>query len=87
MDSIVMFPNARPGENPADIIDGTSKWKASECSMLAKDLAPKKAKVTTATDKTNPIVKKAATMMVKSAELVKKVFTRMKQNRSCMFLL
>jgi len=61
-----MPPSARPGENPADIIDGTRKRKASEHLTLAKDLSPiepKKAKVTAATGK-----KKAAAIVAKSAE-------------------
>ena len=43
-----MPPNTRPGEDPADIVDGTRKRKATERSMLAKDLAigPKKLKAT-----------------------------------------
>jgi len=43
-----MPPNAtKPGENPADIVDSACKRKASERSMLARDLAsvgPKKPK-------------------------------------------
>jgi hypothetical protein len=41
-----MPPNARPGEDPTDIITGTHKQKPLECSILGNDLAqvePKKA--------------------------------------------
>jgi hypothetical protein len=46
-----MSPNARPGENPVDIIGGTYKWKPSECSILANDLTPKRAKTMMTTKK------------------------------------
>jgi len=82
-----MPSNARPGENPADIIDGVRKRKASERSTLANDLTPvepKKAKVTT-TGKNKPVAKKAATIAAKSAEFLKKAFTGPK--KSCKFSL
>jgi hypothetical protein len=76
-----MAPNARPGENAVDIIDGTHKWKPSERSILANDVAPKKVKMTKATDKKQPLVKKAATMVAKSA-----TFTKPKKSESHKFL-
>jgi hypothetical protein len=39
-----MPPDARPGEDPTDIITGTHKWKPSECSILGNDLAQVKPK-------------------------------------------
>jgi len=72
-----MSTNSRPGENPADIIDGTRKRKPSERSMLANDLTPKKLKTTT-TDKKQPVAKKAATMVAKSA-----AFAKPKKSKSC----
>jgi hypothetical protein len=65
-----MPPNSRPGEDPTDIIDGTRKWKASERSILAKDLAaagPKKIK----TGKKKPVTKKTTTTVVKSTVFMK----------------
>ena len=80
----------RPGENPADIVDGTRKWKASEHSTLAKDLSPiepKRVKVTATTGKKKPVVKKAAAIVTKSAKFLKKVFIKPKKKKSCKFLL
>ncbi|KAH9034911.1 hypothetical protein EDB85DRAFT_2144118 [Lactarius pseudohatsudake] len=51
-------PNPRPGENPADIVTGARKRKASERSVLASDLpptGPKRPKVTTATGAKRPV--------------------------------
>jgi hypothetical protein len=62
-----MPPNTRPGENPADIVNGARKRKASERSILAKDLAAvgrKKAKETTSTGKKRPVTKKTTTTVV-----------------------
>jgi|HubBroStandDraft_1064217.scaffolds.fasta_scaffold578301_2 hypothetical protein len=66
-----MPPNARPGENPADIIDGTRKRKASERSILSKNpahIGPKKAKVTTTTGKKKQTAKKACTKLTQSTD-------------------
>jgi hypothetical protein len=56
----------RPGENPADIIDGARKRKASERSILAASVGPKKARATAATGKKKPVTKKTTTTVVKS---------------------
>jgi len=69
-----MPPNPRPGENPADIVDGARKRKASERSILANDPAavgPKKAKTTMATGKKKPVTKKTTTTVVKSTVFLK----------------
>ena len=82
-----MPPNARPGEDPADIVDGTRKWKPSERSILGNNLAqvePKKAKVTTTTGKEKLLVLRAATTLVKSIE---KAFRKPTNSKFCMFLL
>jgi len=73
-----MPPNARPSENPKDIVDGTCKWKPSECSVPRNDLAhvePKKAKVTMATGKIKPLVIMTAASLVKSVEKASKKST------------
>jgi len=65
-----MPPNARPSENPRDIVNGTCKQKPSEHSVLGNDLThvePKKAKVTMATGKIKPLVIRTAASLVKSA--------------------
>jgi len=72
-----MSTNSRPSKNPADIIDGMHKWKPLERSMLANNLTPKELKTTT-TDKKQPMAKKAATMVAKSA-----VFAKLKKSKSC----
>jgi hypothetical protein len=82
-----MSPNARPSENPVDIIDGSCKRKPSERSVLGNDVAivqPKKAKVTTATGKEKPLVIRAATVVAKSAE---KSFRKLTKSKSCMLSL
>ena len=68
-----MPPNTRPGEDPADIVDGTRKRKATERSMLAKDLAigPKKLNATIITGKKKPVTKKTTTTVVKSTVFLK----------------
>jgi hypothetical protein len=69
-------PNAKPGENPADIVDGTRKRKATECLILAKDLAAvesKKVRLTTGSSagKKKPVSKKTTTTVVKSTVVLK----------------
>jgi hypothetical protein len=79
--------NARPGEDPIDIIIGTHKPKPSEHSILGNDLAqvkPKKAKVTTATGKKKLLVIRAMTALAKSEE---NMFRKLTKSKSCMFLL
>jgi len=73
-----MPPNARPSENPEDIVDGTCKQKPLECSVLGNDLAnvePKKAKVTTATGKIKPLVIRTVASLAKSAEKASRKLT------------
>jgi hypothetical protein len=82
-----MPPDARPGEDPTDIITGTHKWKPSEHSILENDLAqvePKKAKVTTATGKKKLLVIRAMMALVKSEE---NAFRKLTKCKSCIFLL
>ena len=43
---------------------------------LTYDVAPKKVKMTTATGKEKPIVKKATTMVANSVEFLKKAFMK-----------
>jgi hypothetical protein len=83
--------NARPGEDPTDIIDGTRKRKPSERSILGNDLAqvePKKAKVTTATGKKKPLVIRAATALGPGplANSEGKAFRKPTKSKSCTFL-
>jgi hypothetical protein len=68
-----MHPNTRPGENPADIVDGVHKQKALECLILAKDVVvgPKKAKATIVPSKKKPVTKKITTTVVKSTVFLK----------------
>jgi hypothetical protein len=82
-----MPPDARPSEDPIDIITGTHKQKPSEHSILENDLAqvkPKKAKVTTATGKKKPLIIRAMTALAKSKE---NVFRKLIKSKSYMFLL
>jgi hypothetical protein len=82
-----MPPNARPSEDPTDIITGTHKQKPSEHLILGNDLAqvkPKKVKVTTATGKKKPLIIRAVTALVKSEE---NAFRKPTKNKSCIFLL
>jgi hypothetical protein len=80
---ILMPSNPRPGENPADIVDGTRKRKASERSTFTSDVVDhKKTKVTTATAATakkGPVTKNATAIVTKSTEFLKKAF--MKKNK------
>lgn len=68
-------PNTRPGENPADIVDGARKRKATERSILAKDLAAvesKKVRLTIGSaGKKKPVSKKTTTTVVKSMVVLK----------------
>jgi hypothetical protein len=83
----LMPPNARPGEDPTNIITGTCKQKPSKCSILGNDLAqvkPKKVKVTTATSKKKLLVIRAVMALVKSEE---NAIRKPTKSKSCMFLL
>ena len=69
-------PNTRPGENPADIVDGAHKRKATERSILAKDLAAVESKkvwltIGTSAGKKKPVSKKTTTTVVKSMVVLK----------------
>jgi hypothetical protein len=68
-------PNTRPGENPADIVDGTRKRKATERLILAKDLAAAESKkvrlMTGNAGKKKPISKKTTTTVVQSMVVLK----------------
>jgi hypothetical protein len=70
-----MLPNStntKPGENPADIVDGARKRKASERSILAKDLGTKKARATASAGKKKPVTKRTTTTVVKSTVFLQK---------------
>jgi len=70
--------NARPSENPEDIVNSTCKWKPSECLVLGNDLAhvePKKAKATMATGKIKPLMIRTAASLAKSAEKASRKLT------------
>jgi hypothetical protein len=82
-----MPPNARPSEDPTDIITGTFKQKPLEHLILGNDLAqvePKKVKVTTATGKKKLLVIRAVMALAKSEE---NAFRKPTTSKSCMFLL
>ncbi|KAH9018650.1 hypothetical protein EDB85DRAFT_1897082 [Lactarius pseudohatsudake] len=68
-------PNPRPGENPADIVTGVRKRKASERSVLASDLpptGPKRPKATTATGAKRPVAIKVT--VAKSSSSLENAF-------------
>jgi hypothetical protein len=84
-------PNFKPGKNPADILNGTRKRKASERSRLANDLTltePKKAKTTRTTGQKKPVAKKAASvgMTMKPTASLNEALTRPMKNMFCKFL-
>jgi hypothetical protein len=63
----------RPGENPADIVDGARKRKATECSIVAKPhVESKRARLAIATGKKRPVAKRTTTTVVKSTVVLKK---------------
>jgi len=71
-------PATRPGENPADIVNGARKRKASERSTAnnAAGVNPKKARAAMAATaatagKKKPVTKKTTTTVVKSTVFLK----------------